>query len=98
MLDSGPDPRAPIPPAEEPERFVRLLVTHWRLAGRSLGSALLAHAATETRRAGVRLLRVDCWAGDGGALVAFYERHGFTPTETFLAGSWPGQVLAQRVG
>jgi hypothetical protein len=51
----------------------------------------------ETRRAGVRLLRVDCWAGGGGELVAYYERHGFTPTETFLAGSWPGQVLAQRV-
>jgi hypothetical protein len=51
----------------------------------------------ETRRAGVRLLRVDCWAGGGGELVAFYERHGFTPTETFRSGSWPGQVLAQRV-
>ena len=97
VLDSGPDPRAPIAPAEEPERFVRLLVSDRRFAGRKLGSALLAHAVEETRRAGVRLLRVDCWAGGGGELVAFYERHGFTPTETFLAGSWPGQVLAQRV-
>ncbi|MEU4555269.1 acetyltransferase (GNAT) family protein [Micromonospora violae] len=98
VLDSGPDPRAPIAPADEPERYVRLLVTDRRFAGRKLGSALLAHAVDETRRAGVRLLRVDCWAGGGGELVAFYERHGFTPTETFLAGSWPGQVLAQRVG
>ncbi|MEU8424267.1 GNAT family N-acetyltransferase [Micromonospora sp. NPDC048835] len=97
VLDSGPDPRAPIAPAEEPERFVRLLVSDRRFAGQKLGSALLAHAVEETRRAGVRLLRVDCWAGGGGELVAYYERHGFTPTETFLAGSWPGQVLAQRV-
>lgn len=97
VLDSGPDPRAPIAPAEEPERFVRLLVSDRRFAGRKLGSALLAHAVEETRRAGVRLLRVDCWAGGGGELVAYYERNGFTPTETFLAGSWPGQVLAQRV-
>ncbi|WP_410809453.1 GNAT family N-acetyltransferase [Micromonospora sp. 067-2] len=98
VLDSGPSPQAPIARAEEPERYVRLLVSDRRFAGHNLGSALLAHAAEETRRAGVRLLRVDCWAGGGGELVAFYERHGFTSTETFLAGSWPGQVLAQRVG
>ncbi|WP_112643271.1 GNAT family N-acetyltransferase [Micromonospora saelicesensis] len=97
VLGSGPDPRAPIAPAEEPERFVRLLVSDRRFAGQKLGSALLAHAVEETRRAGVRLLRVDCWAGSGGELVAYYERQGFTPTETFLAGAWPGQVLAQRV-
>ncbi|MBQ1038766.1 GNAT family N-acetyltransferase [Micromonospora zamorensis] len=97
VLDAGPDPKAPIAPAAEPERYVRLLVSDRRFAGRSLGSALLAHAVNETRRAGVRLLRVDCWAGGGGELVAFYERHGFTPTHTFLSGSWPGQVLAQRV-
>ncbi|RAO03269.1 hypothetical protein GUI43_00131 [Micromonospora noduli] len=97
VLDSGPDPRAPIAPAEEPERYVRLLVSDRRFAGRKLGSALLAHAVEETRRAGVRLLRVDCWAGSGGELVAYYERNGFTPTDTFLAGTWPGQVLAQRV-
>ncbi|MEU1245230.1 GNAT family N-acetyltransferase [Micromonospora arida] len=97
VLGSGPDPRAPIAPAEEPERYVRLLVSDRRFAGQKLGSALLAHAVEETRRAGVRLLRVDCWAGSGGELVAYYERQGFTPTETFLAGTWPGQVLAQRV-
>ncbi|MEV4823842.1 GNAT family N-acetyltransferase [Micromonospora sp. NPDC049274] len=97
VLDSGPAPQAPIAPAEEPERYVRLLVSDRRFAGRHLGSALLAHAVEETRRAGVRLLRVDCWAGGGGELVAFYERHGFTATETFQAGAWPGQVLAQRV-
>ncbi|RQW96602.1 GNAT family N-acetyltransferase [Micromonospora inaquosa] len=98
VLGSGPDPRVPITPADEPERYVRLLVSDRRFAGRHLGSALLAHAVEETRRAGVRLLRVDCWAGGGGKLVAFYERQGFTSTETFRAGSWPGQVLAQRVG
>ncbi|MFF6783339.1 GNAT family N-acetyltransferase [Streptomyces sp. NPDC012510] len=98
VLDSGPSPQMPIPPAGEPERYVRLLVTDRRHAGRGIGAALLAHAAEETRRAGVRLLRVDCWAGEGGRLVAFYERNGFTPTEGFLSGTWPGQVLALRVG
>ncbi|MFJ8085873.1 GNAT family N-acetyltransferase [Streptomyces sp. NPDC096205] len=98
VLDSGPSPQMSIAPAGEPERYVRLLVTDRRYAGRGIGAALLAHAAEETRRAGVQLLRVDCWAGGGGSLVAFYERNGFTPTDRFLGtGDWPGQVLARRV-
>ncbi|MET9291047.1 GNAT family N-acetyltransferase [Streptomyces sp. NPDC003077] len=98
VLDSGPSPQMPIAPAGEPERYVRLLVSDRRHAGQGIGAALLAHAAEETRRAGVELLRVDCWAGGGGELVAFYERNGFTPTDRFLSGTWPGQVLARRVG
>ncbi|MEW2162732.1 GNAT family N-acetyltransferase [Streptomyces sp. NPDC007084] len=99
VLDSGPSPRMPmIKPADEPERYVRLLVSDRRHAGRGIGSALLAHAAEETRRAGLTLLRVDCWAGGGGDLVAYYARNGFTPTDAFVSGTWPGQVLARRVG
>ncbi|WP_394436582.1 GNAT family N-acetyltransferase [Streptomyces sp. SGAir0957] len=97
VLDSGPSPQMPITPADEPERYVRLLVTDRRRAGLGIGAALLTHAARETRRAGVELLRVDCWAGGGGELVAFYERNGFTPTERFTVGTWPGQVLSRRV-
>ncbi|MGW7194739.1 GNAT family N-acetyltransferase [Streptomyces chryseus] len=98
VLDTGPSPQMPIAPAGEPERYVRLLVSDRRHAGLGIGASLLAHAAEETRRAGVRLLRVDCWAGGCGELVAFYARNGFTPTERFLSGTWPGQVLARRVG
>ncbi|MGH3309751.1 MAG: GNAT family N-acetyltransferase [Streptomyces sp.] len=98
VLGSGPSPQMPIAPAEEPERYVRLLVSDRRHAGLGIGATLLAHAAEETRRAGVQLLRVDCWAGGGGELVAFYERNGFTPTDRFLYEAWPGQVLAMRVG
>ncbi|BBC34576.1 GCN5 family acetyltransferase [Streptomyces graminofaciens] len=97
VLDSGPSPQLPIAPAEEPERYVRLLISDRRYAGLGIGAALLSHAVAETRRAGVRLLRVDCWAGGGGELVAFYERNGFTATDSFLSGAWPGQVLARRV-
>ncbi|WSS30014.1 GNAT family N-acetyltransferase [Streptomyces sp. NBC_01185] len=98
VLDHGPSPQMPIEAAGEPERYVRLLVSDRTHAGRGIGAALLAHAAEETRRAGVNLLRVDCWAGGGGELVAFYERNGFAPTDRFLSGTWPGQVLARRVG
>ncbi|MFJ3978075.1 GNAT family N-acetyltransferase [Streptomyces sp. NPDC090021] len=97
VLDSGPSPQLPIAPAGEPERYVRLLVSDRRHAGRGIGAALLEHAAEETRRAGVGLLRVDCWAGGGGELVAFYERNGFVPTDLPLSGDWPGQVLARRL-
>ncbi|WP_327350885.1 GNAT family N-acetyltransferase [Streptomyces sp. NBC_01304] len=98
VLDSGPSPQMPIAPAEEPERYVRLLISDRQHAGLGIGAALLAHATEETRRADVALLRVDCWAGGGGELVAFYERNGFIPTTRFLSGAWPGQVLARRVG
>ncbi|MER5744455.1 GNAT family N-acetyltransferase [Streptomyces sp. NPDC002225] len=98
VLDTGPSPKMPIPPADEPELYIRLLVSDRAHAGLGIGAALLARAVAETRRAGVELLRVDCWAGGGGELVAYYERNGFTPTDRFLSGTWPGQVLARRAG
>jgi GNAT superfamily N-acetyltransferase len=64
-----------------------------------VGSALIEHAAEETRRAGVGLLRVDCYAGDDGKLVRYYEDNGFRRVEAFTVGEqrWPGQLLARRV-
>jgi hypothetical protein len=29
--------------------------------------------------------------------VRFYERCGYTKTETFTVGEWPGQVLERRI-
>ena len=89
-------------PADEPERFIHALTSDRRFKGLGAGAALLAHAAEETRRAGISLLRVDCYAGDDRKLVAFYERNGFIPTESFTVAApgddtWPGQVLARRV-
>lgn len=96
-LTLTPRPGVYVPPAEEPERYVRFLATDGRCHGRGVGAALLAHAAEETRRAGVSLLRVDCFAGSEGRLVEYYERQGFTRTEAFAVGEWPGQVLERRV-
>ncbi|MDT0441907.1 GNAT family N-acetyltransferase [Streptomyces johnsoniae] len=94
-LTPGPGPY--IAPVDEPEVYVHLLVTDRRFAGRGVGAALLAHAVAETRRQGVDLLRVDCYAGDDGRLVAYYRDQGFTPTERFSVGDWPGQLLARRM-
>ncbi|GAA3141014.1 GNAT family N-acetyltransferase [Streptomyces rameus] len=89
-----------LPPPGEPERYIHWLASDRRFKGRGAGGALLEHAAEVTRRAGVRLLRVDCYAGGDRALVAYYEAHGFTPAHTYTHGpdDWPGQVLARRVG
>ncbi|MBD0840274.1 MULTISPECIES: GNAT family N-acetyltransferase [unclassified Streptomyces] len=91
---------AHLPPAGEPERYIHWLASDRRFKGHGVGSALLAHAAEVTRQAGVGLLRVDCYAGGDRRLVAYYEANGFTPTQTYTAGTdgdWPGQVLARRV-
>lgn len=87
-----------LPPPGEPERYIHWLASDRRFKGHGVGSALLAHAAEETRRAGVSLLRVDCYAGADGKLVRYYENNGFVRTETYTGtGDWPGQVLARRV-
>ncbi|MEF9884586.1 GNAT family N-acetyltransferase [Streptomyces sp. P9-A4] len=91
-----PHPGQYIEPAGEPEVYVRLLATDGRFHGRRVGAALLEHAEAETRRQGVSLLRVDCFAGSEGRLIAYYERQGFTRTEEFVVGEWPGQVLERR--
>ena len=57
---------------------------------------MLDHARALAVRRSLPLLRVDCYTGDDPALVAWYERQGRTPTDTFTAGTWPGQVLQQR--
>ncbi|MGW5055200.1 GNAT family N-acetyltransferase [Actinokineospora sp. NPDC004072] len=82
-----------IPPVDEPELYVQLLVSSRRFAGRGVGSGLLDFAKG---RASGKLLRVDCWAGNNGRLVAYYVGQGFTPTQTFTVGEWPGQVLELR--
>ncbi|MEU6069108.1 MULTISPECIES: GNAT family N-acetyltransferase [Streptomyces] len=96
-LTGSPGPY--LAPADEPERYIHILASDRRFKGQGVGAALLTHAAEETRRAGISLLRVDCYAGDDGKLVAYYENNGFTRTEAFTFGEdkWPGQVLARRV-
>ncbi|MBK3581803.1 GNAT family N-acetyltransferase [Streptomyces sp. MBT65] len=92
-------PGSYIEAVEEPERYVHLLASDRRFKGHGVGGALLAHAAEVTRRAGISLLRVDCYAGDDRKLVAYYENNGFTATEAFTVGEdkRPGQVLARRL-
>ncbi|MFC7550418.1 GNAT family N-acetyltransferase [Plantactinospora sp. GCM10030261] len=90
-----------VSPATEPELYINLLVADPRRRGSGTGARLLRYAARLAERRGVRLLRVDCYAGDDQALVRYYERQGFTATEPFTVElpdrRWPGQVLERRL-
>jgi GNAT superfamily N-acetyltransferase len=90
-----------IPPATEPELYIRLLVTDRASKGTGIGTDLLEHARTLARGLGVEMLRVDCFGGGDGALIRYYEKQGFTRSEPFGVpvsdSEWPGQVLFQRL-
>ncbi|MER5645046.1 GNAT family N-acetyltransferase [Streptosporangium sp. NPDC002524] len=86
-----------VPPASEPELYVQGLVVDRRHHGRGVGAVLLERARAEAAWLGVSLVRVDCYAGDDGRLVAYYESRGFTRTESFKVGDWPGQILESRL-
>jgi len=82
---------------DEPELYINLLITSRRHIGRGIGAALVDQARIEARESGIDLIRVDCYAGDDGKLVRFYTGVGFTPTESFIVGEWPGQLLEMRL-
>jgi GNAT superfamily N-acetyltransferase len=90
-----------IPPVDEPELYVRLLVTDRAAKGTGIGTRLLEHARVLARELGVHLLRVDCFGGGDEALIRYYESQGFVRAERFVVpvndSVWPGQVLSQRV-
>ncbi|KAJ5158773.1 uncharacterized protein N7500_008424 [Penicillium coprophilum] len=85
-------------PVSEPEMYVRLLITDRRCAGKGVGKRLLEHARKLAKGAGASLLRLDCYAGDDGKLVQYYESQGFKRSELLNSeGDWPCQVLAQHL-
>lgn len=88
---------AEVPPATEPELYVRVLIGSRRPETKSVGSLLLSHADTLAREAGLGYLRVDCYAGGSGKLVEYYESRGYTRLSTFTVEDWPGQVLERRL-
>jgi len=85
-----------VAPASEPESYIQALVSSRAHAGQDIGGTLVRRAIEETGAAGIRLLRVDCWAG-APPLVAWYERQGFARSGTFEVRGWPGQVFSLRV-
>lgn len=86
-----------VPPASEPELYIRFLIANYQSKRRGVGGILLEKARELARAAGVGVLRVDCYGGDDQKLVRWYESQGFQRQETFVAKGWPGQILVQRL-
>ncbi|HEX6340926.1 GNAT family N-acetyltransferase [Umezawaea sp.] len=57
IVGDRPDPH--VPPADEPERYVRLLITSRSRAGKGIGSVLLDKAGDVARNDGIELLLSD---------------------------------------
>lgn len=91
------EPMAYVPPATEPEVYVRWLIAARDTPVRGIGWRLMAFADERARAAGVRRMRVDCYAGGTGALVRFYESCGYERISTFDLEGWPGQLLGRSL-
>ncbi|MGX1931606.1 N-acetyltransferase family protein [Microbacterium resistens] len=87
----------PAPRGPGPELYIRGLVASRRANERGYGRKLLAFADELASQAGIRELRVDCFAGRDGELVRFYESAGYVADTTFHVGDWPGQVLIRTL-
>ncbi|WP_369683796.1 GNAT family N-acetyltransferase [Pseudomonas costantinii] len=92
------EPMPYVPPATEPEVYVRLLIAARDDGVRGVGRRLLAFADDRARAMGVKRLRVDCYGGGTGALVGFYESCGYERIAAFDVEGWPGQLLGRRLG
>jgi GNAT superfamily N-acetyltransferase len=87
-----------VPPVEERELYVRLLVASRRFKGQGIGAKLVEFARDEARKRGIDLLRVDCYSGPDEKLVRFYESVGFTRTERInVRDGIHVQVLEDRI-
>lgn len=69
-----------VPASDEPERYLKLLISSPEFRGQRIGHGLIERAREHTVSEGIDLLRVDCWAGGDRRLVSYYTREGFTPT------------------
>jgi GNAT superfamily N-acetyltransferase len=81
----------------ERELYINWLLTSRRHSGRGIGALLIEEAKAMAAKRGIDLIRVDCWAGDNGALVRVYEGYGFRRVHEFLRDQWPGMLLAMRL-
>jgi GNAT superfamily N-acetyltransferase len=70
-----------VPPVNERELYIRLLVSSRRHKGAGIGKQLIDYARSIARERGISLVRVDCYSGPDQKLVRFYESAGFTPTQ-----------------
>jgi GNAT superfamily N-acetyltransferase len=90
-----------VDPAGEREIYISGFITSRAPDARAAGRLLLHHAKTAAADAGISLLRLDCYAGGTGGLVAYYESVGFEQVTRFtvdLSGvAYTGCLLELRL-
>ena len=69
-----------VPATDEPERYLKLLMSSPKHRGQKIGHRLIELAREYAVAEGVNLLRVDCWAGGDRRLVSYYTSEGFALT------------------
>ncbi|KAF1344929.1 hypothetical protein BDV97DRAFT_373283 [Delphinella strobiligena] len=91
-----------LPGINEKDPFVYLayLISngHAGVERKGAGAALIARAKEVAGALGVERLCLDCWGGNGGKLVGYYESQGFRPIGEFSApvegtDDWIGCIL-----
>ncbi|OAL47293.1 hypothetical protein IQ07DRAFT_590145 [Pyrenochaeta sp. DS3sAY3a] len=85
--------------------YLSVLVSDFRAGEmrRGAGGALMAQVRAYARGRGKRAVWCDCWAGNGGKLVGYYEKLGFVAVGEFAATKddgvvWEGKLLRMDVG
>jgi GNAT superfamily N-acetyltransferase len=99
------EPETPAPIAKllgisdpaEPQIYITNFVGSRSPRGRGVGGLLLDHARAAARARGIRLLRLDCYAGGDGALARYYERAGYRPVGDFPALDDDGRTSPGRL-
>ena len=90
-----------VPPPTEPELYLTIQVVDRAYKGRNISGLMMDHAQQLARTRGIKMLRGDCYAGEGGSVVRHYQRLGFEAADLFTVdqpdGPWPGQVVKLRV-
>jgi ribosomal protein S18 acetylase RimI-like enzyme len=84
-------------PAMVSELFISMLITSRSPNAKGIGRRLLAHADVVAQEKGVEQVRFECFAGNDGALIRYYESAGYQKMEAFDNEGWPGQVLVRPV-
>ncbi|KAL2127801.1 hypothetical protein VTI74DRAFT_10152 [Chaetomium olivicolor] len=88
--------------------FLEILVTDFsestKAYRKGAGAALVEYAREWAgRELGMGVMYVDCWAGNEGKLVRFYETQGFKSVDGFVVEKpdgekWPGMFLRMDLG
>ena len=86
----------------EPQIYITNFVGSRAPQGRGVGARLLDHAQTTARARGIRLLRLDCYAGGNGVLPRYYEKAGYRAVRDFTTvdadgRTWPGRLFELRL-